>query len=123
MIHPYVVQWLAEGCTVQALPTPRGKRNALLLNRGLVTAVLRLHEEDYQALIADGPVSKQGEEGGSGGPGEGLRGRVRERGAATASGSVVGVVPSGDAGAATAARTPDAVGGRGGSRGSTGDRR
>lgn len=69
MIHPYVVQWLAEGCTVQALPTPRGRRNGLLLNRGLVTAVLRLHEDDYQALIVNGPVSKKEEgEGSDGSP-------------------------------------------------------
>jgi hypothetical protein len=123
MIHPYVVQWLAEGCTVQALPTPRGRRNALLLNRGLVTAVLRLHEEDYQALIANGPVSKSEREGGSDGPGEAARGGTRARGAATAGGSDVGVVPSGDTGTATPARAPDAVGGRSGSRGGVGGQR
>lgn len=63
MKHPYTVVWLAEGCVVQALPTPRGKRNALLLNRGLVTAVLRLSEEDYQELAAGGPLSRNETEG------------------------------------------------------------
>jgi hypothetical protein len=55
--HPYVVTWLAEGCVVQPLPTPRGKRNALLLNRGVVTAILRLSEDDYLELVAAGQVS------------------------------------------------------------------
>jgi hypothetical protein len=121
--HPYIVVWLAEGCTVQALPTPRGRRNALLLNRGLVTAVLRLHEDDYQALVAGGPVSKDVEEGRSGGPGEATRGRTRARGAATASGSDVGVVPSSDTGTTASARAPDAVGGWSGPRGGVGDQR
>jgi hypothetical protein len=121
MRHPYIVVWLAEGCTVQALPTPRGRRNALLINRGLVTAVLRLHEDDYQDLIVNGPVSKDGDEEGSGGPGEAARGRTRARGAATAGGPDVGVVPPGDAGATAPVRAPDAVGGRSGSRGGVGD--
>jgi hypothetical protein len=120
MIHPYVVQWLAEGCTVQALPTPRGKRNALLLNRGLVTAVLRLHEEDYQALVAGGPVSKGRDEGGSDGPGAASRGEQRQRTAPTAAGSDVGLVSSGDTGTAATTRASGAVGGRGGSRGGVG---
>jgi hypothetical protein len=123
MIHPYIVQWLAEGCTVQALPTPRGRRNALLLNRGLVTAVLRLHEDDYQALIADGPVSKEENGGRPGAQGEAARGRTPGHGAATAGGSDVGVVPSGDTGTAASARAPDAVGGRSGSRGGVGGQR
>jgi hypothetical protein len=123
MKHPYVVVWLAEGCTVQALPTPRGKRNALLLNRGLVTAVLRLHEDDYQALLASGPVFKEGGGGESGGPAEAARGGTPGRGAATASGPDVGVVSSSDARAPGAVGAQNAVGGGRGPRGSVGGER
>lgn len=92
MKHPYVVVWLAEGCVVQALPTPRGRRNALLLNRGLVTAVLRLHEEDYQELLASGPVSSSDSGGKSGGNGGGSRDNGRSARTGAASRPRMGVV-------------------------------
>jgi hypothetical protein len=123
MIHPYVVQWLAEGCTIQALPTPRGKRNALLLNRGLVTAVLRLHEDDYQELVAGGPLSKNEVKGDRGEPGRAARGARRGPDATAAGGQDVGVVSSSDAGVAGPAGEQDAVDGRSGSRGGAGRQR
>lgn len=103
MKHPYAVVWLADGCMVQALPTPRGRRNALLLNRGLVTAVLRVSEEDYQGLIASGPVFKDNGEGRPGGARDeqGDGGRSTRQSAARR--PRVGVVPRDDA---STANTP-----------------
>lgn len=98
MKHPYVVVWLAEGCVVQALPTPRGKRNGLLLNRGLVTAVLRLHEEDYQELLASGPMSAPTKEGGSGESGARSGDNGRSARSRAAHRSRMGLVSSDDAG-------------------------
>lgn len=110
MKHPYTVVWLAEGCVVQALPTPRGKRNALLLNRGLVTAVLRLSEDDYNELLASGPVSSSSKEGKPGGKGPSPSDDGRSAGPRTPSGSRMGVVPSNDA----TARKPTGAQGRAG---------
>lgn len=96
MKHPYTVVWLAEGCTVQALPTPRGKRNALLLNRGLVTAVLRLSEEDYRELVAGGPLSRNEMEGDHDGKSTSARDNGRGSRARASSRSRVGVVSRND---------------------------
>lgn len=100
MKHPYVVVWLAEGCVVQTLPTPRGRRNALLLNRGLVTAVLRLSEQDYEELRARETLSTTVEGGRSGesAAGSGDNGRSARTDAARR--SRMGVVSGDDAGAA-----------------------
>jgi hypothetical protein len=83
--HPYVVTWLAEGCVVQPLPTPRGKRNALLLNRGVVTAILRLSEDDYLELVAAGQVSSNAKEPGHGRSADRARHNGRGAGSGTAS--------------------------------------
>lgn len=92
MKHPYTVVWLAEGCTVQALPTPRGKRNALLLNRGLVTAVLRLSEDDYRELVAGGPLFRNEMEGDHDGKPTAARDNGRGARSRASSRSRVGVV-------------------------------
>lgn len=99
MKHPYVVVWLADGCAVQALPTPRGKRNALLLNRGLITAVLKLSEDDYQELLVSGPVSAHTGEGGWGASGQRPRDNGGSAGARAGARPRVGVVPRDDTGA------------------------